>query len=67
MKINKNNLDTALAKNCMTLKELSEKSKVATAVLYKIGKDNSNLRTVTVGKIAKALNVDVTELLEKEN
>lgn len=67
MKINKNNLDTALAKNCMTLKELSEKSKVATAVLYKIGKDNSNLRTVTVGKIAKALNCDVTELLENEN
>ena len=66
MKINKNNLDTALAKNCMTLKELSTKSKVATAVLYKIGKDNSNLRTVTVGKIAKALNCDVTELLETE-
>ena len=50
----------------MTLKELSAKSKVATAVLYKIGKDNSNLRTVTVGKIAKALNCDVTELLETE-
>lgn len=66
MKINKNNLDTALAKNCMTLKELSAKSKVATAVLYKIGKDNNNLRTVTVGKIAKALNCDVTELLETE-
>lgn len=63
MDINKMKLDTILAKNCMTLRELSEKSKVSTAVLYKIGKDSSNLRTVTVGKIAKALNVDVTELI----
>lgn len=67
MEISKIKLDTALAKNCMTLKELSKKSKVSTAVLYKVGKEKGNLRTVTVGKIAKALDVDVTELIEQED
>jgi len=67
MKINKTKLDLILAKKCMGVLELAEISNVAKAILYKIGKPGTNLRPSSVGKIAKALEVDVTELIEQED
>lgn len=67
MKINKAKLDLILAKKCMGVLELAEISNVAKAILYKIGKPDANLRPISVGKIAKALEVDVTELIEQED
>lgn len=67
MKINKTKLDLILAKKCMGVWELAEISNVAKAILYKIGKPDTNLRPSSVGKIAKALEVDVTELIEQED
>ena len=63
MKINKSKLLIALAKACMNPYDLCKA----------VGMQNQNYRRIvngvnckpaTVGKIAKALNVDVTELLE---
>ena len=56
-----------MAQNCIGILELADISNVSRTVLFRIGKENSNLRPVTVGKIAKALNCDVTELIEQEN
>ena len=67
MKINKKRLETAMAQNCIGILELADISNVSRTVLFRIGKEKSNLRPVTVGKIAKALNCDVTELIEQEN
>ena len=67
VKINKKKLETAMAQNCIGILELADISNVSRTVLFRIGKENSNLRPVTVGKIAKALNCDVTELIEQEN
>lgn len=67
MKVSKQKLETLMAQNCLSVLELANKSQVSKSVLFKIGKINSNLRPVTVGKIAKALNCDVTELIEQES
>lgn len=67
MKINLKKLELVMAKNCLQLSELSKKAKVSKAIFQKIGKENSNLRPATIGKIAKALDVDVTELIEQED
>lgn len=67
MKINKKKLETAMAQNCIGILELANISNISRTVLFRIGKKNSNLRPATVGKIAKALNCDVTELIEQEN
>ena len=67
MKINKKKLETVMAQNCIGILELANISNISRTVLFRIGKKNSNLRPTTVGKIAKALNCDVTELIEQEN
>lgn len=64
MKISKQKLEIAKARNCISTEELSKKSKVSIPVLQRIGKENNDFRPRTVGKLAKALGVDVTELLE---
>ena len=67
MKIDKQKMEKIMAQNCIGILELANISKVSKGALFKIGKDNCNLRPTTVGKIAKALNVDVADLLENEN
>ena len=56
-----------MAQNCLSVLELANKSQVSKSVLFKIGRVNSNLRPITIGKIARALNCDVTELIEQES
>lgn len=68
MKIDIEKLNIAQANSCLTNKELCKNAEVGYITLIEIknGKRKSpNLKTL--GKLAKALNVDVTELLEKEN
>ena len=65
VKINSNNLNLALAKSCISLKTLSEISNVNKVTLTRIIKGVQEPRPQTIGKIAKALNVDVTELIDK--
>lgn len=64
MKINSDNFNLALAKACISLKTLSELSDVNNVTLTRILKGIQEPRPQTIGKIAKALNVEVTELIE---
>ena len=66
MKINVKKLEILLARECINNKELRERAKIGYATLVHI-KQGKNILPITVGKIARALNVDVTDLLQTEN
>ena len=61
MKISKSKLDLAKARACMDTKDLVA-SGVPRGTLCRVYQ--SEIRPVTAGKIAKALGVDVTEIIE---
>lgn len=64
MKVNKKKLELAMATACMDARDLA-----ATANLPRPTLNNAitgrNLRPATIGKIAKALNVPVEQILEE--
>jgi len=57
---------TELARNCLTMKELSKKSGVSDVTLTRVNQGKQIPQPVTVGKIAKALKVDVEKLINVE-
>ena len=65
MILSKQKIDIVMANRCMTSNELQEKSTLPRGTFLKVicGK---NVRPVTAGKIAKALDVQVQELIEME-
>lgn len=63
MKISNSKFDLLLAKKGITRKSLN--NVVSETTLSKI-KKGSSILPKTVGKIARALNVDVEEIIEKE-
>lgn len=63
MKINIDKLNIAMAEKCFSNQELSKKAKISLATLVMIKANKRNCRAVTVGKIAKALNIPVAELV----
>lgn len=65
MRISKKKLDIALAKAGITRKELAEKSGVNACIIASITKQSKTPKTV--GKIAKALDCEVIDLLENES
>lgn len=67
MKIDVKKLELLQARECINSKELREKAKLGYATLIQIKQGKRNLQPITVGKITKALNCDVTELIEQEN
>lgn len=66
MKINLQKLQIAMANACVNKSELADNVGISrvTVSSYFSGKRNPSLKTV--GKIAKALNVPVTEIIETE-
>lgn len=62
MKLSKNKLELFRAKKCMTVRELAKAARVSCSPIVNCDKVNP----VTAGKIAKALDVDVEELLAEE-
>lgn len=64
MKINSDKLMLAMANACVTISELSIRSNISRPTLTKFTTGKSNPRPITVGKIAKALNVKVEDLIE---
>lgn len=64
MKLNARKLDLAMAKACITTTELCEVSGVSRPSFAKIRTGRRNPKPATIGKIAKALNCDVEDLLE---
>ncbi|MGN0687158.1 MAG: helix-turn-helix domain-containing protein [Oscillospiraceae bacterium] len=64
MKISKEKLEIAMGNALVTAKELSEQTGIAPETITRIKKGKQNPKPVTIGKIAKALNVKVEDLVE---
>ncbi|RKW53027.1 MAG: XRE family transcriptional regulator [Lachnospiraceae bacterium] len=62
MKLDRVKIELLQAKSCMSTSELLQKAKISFPVLLNAGK--KICRPTTAGKIAKALGVDVTEIIE---
>lgn len=64
MKVNRQKLDIALARKCMTMNDL--KTKFSMVTLTRLRNDRGYTpSTKTVGRLAEALGVDVTEIIEE--
>lgn len=63
MKIDIKKLEILQARECMTAKELKEKSDISHGTYLRIINGSDKVAPLTVGKLAKALNCDVVELL----
>ena len=66
MKVNKRKLQLAMAEKEFSAKHLSEVCGLSPATITKISNDQVEARPGTVGKIAKALNVPVTDIVDME-
>ncbi len=64
MKINRNKLDLAMANACMSINDLAEKAEVSRISIGRFISGRTEPRPVTVGKIARALNMKVEDLIE---
>ena len=65
MKLVKNKIEIALARKCMNVSELSERYGVTRSRMSALI-NQKNVSYVCAGKLAKALDVDVTEIIEQE-
>ena len=66
MTINRKKLRLAMARACMNTADLAEAAQIPRPTLNNAIKGRG-VRTGTLGKIARALGVDVTELIERED
>lgn len=64
MKIDKEKLKLAMANACMSTNSLVDKSGVSRVSIGKFINGKTEPRPVTIGKIARALGVPVTEIIE---
>jgi transcriptional regulator with XRE-family HTH domain len=64
LKIDIKKLDIEIAKSCLLKGELAKAAKIDIVTLTRISKGTQEPRPQTIGKIAKALEVDVTEIIE---
>lgn len=67
MNINIQALNRELARNCMTWKELSEKSGISTFTLARINKGFQNAKPKTIGILANALGIEVEQIIKTED
>lgn len=63
LKIDSNKFLLALAKAGMTTVELKAKSGVGRNTISKIMNNETTVRPIIINKLARALNVDVTEII----
>lgn len=64
MRIDILKMQLAMANACMTISELSEQSSLSRVAITRFTTGKSNPKPATIGKIAKALNVKVEDLIE---
>lgn len=64
MKLNTFKLQLAMANACITVSELAEQSNVARVAITNFTKGKGNPRPSTIGKLAKALEIRVEDLIE---
>jgi len=67
MKVNGKKLKLAMMRACMSQRELAEKSGCGLTVISKTCGEKSMPTIATIGKIAKALGVDPTEIIDMED
>lgn len=67
LKINSDKFLLALAKSGMTTTELKVKSGVGRNTISKVINNETAVRPVIVGKLAKALNVQVEQIIDIED
>lgn len=65
MKLDRNKFEIALANSGMMLKDLYTKANVSDKALLDMRQGKSNPRPSTLGRIAKALNVDVQDIIQE--
>lgn len=65
MKTNRRKLELAMARACMNTEDLQKAAEMPRPSLNNVISGKS-ARPATIGRIAKALNVDVTEIIEEE-
>ena len=66
MRIDEKKLKIAMARACMNRNDLAKASGVALGTLCGISAKGGKAAVITVGKLAKALGCDVTEILADE-
>lgn len=66
MKIDSTKVELALANECILMKELCQRAEITPISLKRILAGTVNPRPATVGKIARALNVNVQEIIVEE-
>ena len=64
MKLNLKKLELLMAEKCIETRELAKRIGVSESTISKIKNGKQNAKPVTIGKLAKGLNCDVTKLLE---
>ncbi|WP_196008169.1 helix-turn-helix domain-containing protein [Clostridium tyrobutyricum] len=64
LEVNQNKFLLALAKAEMTTTDLENKSKVGRTTISKIMNGSTKIKPAIVGKLAKALNVDVEQIVD---
>lgn len=66
LKVNQSKFLLALAKSEMTTTDLEGKSKVGRTTISKIIHGETKVKPAIIGKLAKALNVDVEQIVDFE-
>lgn len=64
LRLNIEKIRLAQARDCLTITELSEKASLGKGTLEKIFNGQRNATPKTIGKLAKALNMDVEQLVD---
>lgn len=65
MRIDRNKLKLAMAANCFNTSDLAAASGVSAATIKRLCR-NGAAKPATIGKIAKALNVKVEDIIKEE-
>ena len=55
-----------MANSCFSISELARKSKVSRVAIGNYLNGEGNAQPITIGKLARALNVDVVDIIEDE-
>lgn len=64
MKADKEKLDLIMSRRCVRSADVQRDANISRTTMYKL-LSGSNVRTDTIGKVASALGVDVTEIMKE--
>ena len=66
MRADKNKTQIVMARKCMDPSYIAENAKMPLQTVKNVINGNRSVRPATIGKVAKALQVDVTEIMIEE-